>query len=105
MPGTPIAKSHSLFSVNSFTCRGVISCSASALRSSGRSAGWSSGTEIAVQAKRRRTADLQVQVGGVALHELLQHRLEVEDCPVPGDGDGGGGAAAACGGVSHWDRS
>src|SRR5215208_4556769 len=39
MPGTPIAKSASLFSANSFTCFGVITCSASDLRSSGRIAG------------------------------------------------------------------
>src|SRR5260221_5122851 len=42
MPGTPMAKSHSLFSVNSFTCRGVINCSARPLRSSGGMGGiWS----------------------------------------------------------------
>src|SRR5215211_6194687 len=39
MPGTPIAKSHSFSSANCFTWRGVINCSASALRSSGRR-GW-----------------------------------------------------------------
>src|SRR3954470_2524008 len=44
MPGTPIAKSHSLLSVNSFTWRGVINCSASPLRSSGLSGGISRGT-------------------------------------------------------------
>src|SRR4030081_652175 len=44
MPGTPMAKSHSLFSVNSFTWRGVMSCSASPFRSSGLSAGRSRGT-------------------------------------------------------------
>src|SRR5919109_3492487 len=38
-PGTPIAKSASFFSANSFTCRGVITCSARALRSSGLSGG------------------------------------------------------------------
>src|SRR4051812_8383802 len=43
MPGTPIAKSHSLSSVNCFTCFGFISCSASVLRSSGLSGGKSSG--------------------------------------------------------------
>src|SRR5581483_12042105 len=37
MPGTPIAKSHSFSSANCFTCRGVMSCSASDFRSSGRS--------------------------------------------------------------------
>src|SRR6185437_5760885 len=37
-PGTPIAKSASFFSANSFTCRGVITCSASSFRSSGLSA-------------------------------------------------------------------
>src|SRR6476469_465012 len=36
-PGTPIAKSASFFSANSFTCRGVMICSASCLRSSGLS--------------------------------------------------------------------
>src|SRR5918999_2270483 len=40
-PGTPIAKSASFFSANSFTCRGVITCSASAFRSSGLSGGTS----------------------------------------------------------------
>src|SRR6185503_5594266 len=44
MPGTPIAKSHSFSSANCFTCRGVISCSASPFRSSGRSGGCSSGS-------------------------------------------------------------
>src|SRR5687768_14796270 len=39
MPGTPIAKSASLCSANSFTCFGVITCSASDFRSSGRMAG------------------------------------------------------------------
>src|SRR5688572_30245280 len=39
MPGTPMAKSHSLSSVYAFTCFGFISCSASDLRSSGLSAG------------------------------------------------------------------
>src|SRR5919206_1678752 len=39
MPGTPIAKSASLFSANSFTCFGVISCSARDFRSSGRIGG------------------------------------------------------------------
>src|SRR6478672_7892183 len=34
-PGTPMAKSASFFSANSFTCRGVMTCSASILRSSG----------------------------------------------------------------------
>src|SRR5436190_2905052 len=43
MPGTPIAKSHSLSSVNCFTCFGFISCSASVFRSSGLSGGKSSG--------------------------------------------------------------
>src|SRR5919197_3322955 len=38
-PGTPIAKSASFFSANSLTCRGVITCSASSLRSSGLSGG------------------------------------------------------------------
>src|SRR3954452_8002863 len=38
-PGTPMAKSASFFSANSFTCRGVMTCSASALRSSGLSGG------------------------------------------------------------------
>src|SRR5664279_6318117 len=42
MPGTPIAKSASLFSANSFTCFGVMICSARTLRSSGRSGGTSS---------------------------------------------------------------
>src|SRR5918999_898228 len=41
-PGTPIAKSASFFSANSFTWRGVMTCSASALRSSGLSGGMSS---------------------------------------------------------------
>src|SRR6476661_9894247 len=41
-PGTPIAKSASFFSANSFTCRGVITCSASSLRSSGLTGGISS---------------------------------------------------------------
>src|SRR5688500_2953133 len=39
MPGTPIAKSASLCSANSFTCFGVMTCSASDFRSSGRIAG------------------------------------------------------------------
>src|SRR5688500_14786931 len=39
MPGTPIAKSASLCSANSFTCFGVMTCSASDFRSSGRMAG------------------------------------------------------------------
>src|SRR5918998_4552465 len=43
MPGTPIAKSDSFVSVNSFTWRAVISCSASARRSSGRIGGIFSG--------------------------------------------------------------
>src|SRR5690349_9575343 len=42
MPGTPMAKSHSLSSVYCFTCFGFISCSASDLRSSGLSGGKSS---------------------------------------------------------------
>ena len=41
-PGTPIAKSASFFSANSFTCRGVMTCSASGFRSSGLSGGMSS---------------------------------------------------------------
>src|SRR5512146_115741 len=36
-PGTPMAKSASFFSANSFTCRGVITCSANSFRSSGLS--------------------------------------------------------------------
>src|SRR5688572_17284878 len=40
-PGTPIAKSASFFSANSLTCRGVITCSARAFRSSGLSGGMS----------------------------------------------------------------
>ena len=63
MPGTPIAKSHSLFSANSFTWRGVMSCSASAFRSSGRSGGMLERLELAVDAQRRRPPDLQVEVG------------------------------------------
>src|SRR5688500_15110183 len=43
MPGTPMAKSASLCSANSFTCFGVMSCSASDLRSSGRIGGATSG--------------------------------------------------------------
>src|SRR5687768_2468151 len=35
-PGTPMAKSASFFSANSFTCRGVMICSARCLSSSGR---------------------------------------------------------------------
>src|SRR6185437_3992830 len=42
MPGTPIAKSASLCSAKSFTCFGVMICSASAFKSSGRSGGTSS---------------------------------------------------------------
>src|SRR6266849_7529377 len=41
-PGTPIAKSASFFSANSLTWRGVITCSASSLRSSGLSGAISS---------------------------------------------------------------
>src|SRR4051812_1105818 len=40
MPGTPIAKSHSFSSPNCLIWRGVISCSARPLRSSGLSGGW-----------------------------------------------------------------
>src|SRR6266516_2746050 len=43
-PGTPMAKSASLCSANSFTCRGVMICSASDLSSSGFNALASSGT-------------------------------------------------------------
>src|SRR5579862_7517452 len=43
MPGTPMAKSASLFSANSFTWRGDMTCSARDLRSSGRMAGAGSG--------------------------------------------------------------
>src|SRR5574341_2607205 len=43
-PGTPIAKSASLCSANSFTCRGVMICSARDLSSSGLSAAVSSAT-------------------------------------------------------------
>ena len=78
MPGTPVAKSASRYSLNSFTCFGVMSSFASAVRSSGRSAGSGSGEQIAVDAQRRRTSDLQVKVGRVQLHHLLQDRLEVE---------------------------
>src|SRR6478672_7596207 len=42
IPGTPIAKSASFASANSFTCFGVMICSASAFRSSGLSGGSSS---------------------------------------------------------------
>src|SRR5688500_2489274 len=41
-PGTPIAKSASFFSANSFTWRGVMTCSARSLRSSGLSGAISS---------------------------------------------------------------
>src|SRR5919108_3941308 len=41
-PGTPMAKSASFFSANSLTWRGVMTCSASSLRSSGLSGGISS---------------------------------------------------------------
>src|SRR4026207_137676 len=41
-PGTPIAKSASFFSENSFTCLGVMICSASSFRSSGLTGGISS---------------------------------------------------------------
>src|SRR5688500_12102040 len=43
-PGTPIAKSASFRSANSFTCRGVMICSARSLRSSGLSGAVSSET-------------------------------------------------------------
>src|SRR5437763_10483071 len=43
-PGTPIAKSASLCSANSFTCRGVMICSASDFNSSGLSGEASSAT-------------------------------------------------------------
>src|SRR5687767_2930436 len=43
-PGTPIAKSASFFSANSFTCRGVMICSARSFRSSGLSGATSSDT-------------------------------------------------------------
>src|SRR5581483_5456891 len=43
MPGTPMAKSASLFSANSLTCRGDMTCSASDLRSSGRIAAAANG--------------------------------------------------------------
>src|SRR5436190_16657694 len=43
MPGTPMAKSHSLSSVNCFTCFGFINCSASPFSSSGLRAAYSSG--------------------------------------------------------------
>src|SRR5512141_638555 len=42
-PGTPMAKSASFFSANSFTCRGVMTCSASIFTSSGLTGGMSSG--------------------------------------------------------------
>src|SRR3990172_316450 len=41
-PGTPMAKSDSFVSMNSLSCRGCISCSASALRFSGVNGGRSS---------------------------------------------------------------
>src|SRR6185503_17657690 len=50
-PGTPMAKSASFFSANSFTCRGVMICSASSFRSSGLSGCISS----AVSSPLRRT--------------------------------------------------
>ena len=73
MPGTPIAKSASFFSANSFTCFGVIICSASELqvfRPERRAS--SSGDRSPLHPHGRRAPDLEMQVGGVQLNHLLQ---------------------------------
>src|SRR5215218_6314112 len=93
MPGTPMAKSHSLFSVNSFTCRGVISCSASPLRSSGRSAGWSSGSRSPWRRSVGGRPTFRCRSDALRCTSCCRTALKLKICPVPGTGDGAGGAA------------
>src|SRR5689334_14876455 len=63
--------------------------------------------EVAVQAQRRRASDLEMQVGGVALDQLLEDRLEVEHLARRGGRRGGGWGWGGGGGdrASHWERS
>ena len=73
-----MAKSASFFSANSLTCRGVMICSASSLRSSGLTGGISRALQLAVQPNGGGPADLEQQVGGVPLDHLGDGLLEVE---------------------------
>ena len=67
MPGTPIAKSASFFSANSFDLLRRHDLLGERLQVLGSSGGMLERAQVAVDAERRRTADLEVQVGCVLL--------------------------------------
>src|SRR5690242_5860845 len=71
-PGTPMAKSASFFSANSFTWRGVITCSASSFRSSGLTGGISSAW----------SSPLSRMVGGPPTLSRRSEALRCTICPM-----------------------
>src|SRR6476661_4811638 len=91
MPGTPIAKSHSLSSANCFTWRGVISCSASALRSSGRNGACSSGSS---------SPSVRTVGGRPTLRCKSDPLRRIISCNTPLKLIPGGAAASGCAGLA-----
>src|SRR3954465_8698212 len=93
MPGTPIAKSHSFSSANCFTWRGVMSCSASALRSSGRRGVCSSGSSS--PSRRIVGGRPTFKWRSEPLRRIISWRTTLKLIPA----DGAGGAAVPTGGA------
>src|SRR5918999_1639419 len=95
-PGTPMAKSASFFSANSFTCRGVMICSARSFRSSGLTGGisrpWSSPFSRMVGG--RPTLSSRSEAFRWTIWEMACLKLKV-DC---------GGAAAFCSAIGIYPK-
>src|SRR4051812_45792835 len=100
MPGTPMAKSHSFSSANCFTWRGVINCSASDFRSSGRSGtcsrAWSSPSTRIVGGRPT------FRCRSEPLRRTSSCSTDLKFSPDAGLGFGDAGADVACGGLAIW---
>src|SRR5918998_500077 len=94
-PGTPIAKSASFFSANSFTCRGVMICSARSLRSSGLTGGISSPcrSPLSRMVGGRPTLSSKSEAFRCTIWEMACLKLKV-DC----------GGAAFCSGIGIYPK-
>src|SRR6478752_5507362 len=95
MPGTPIAKSHSFSSEKRLTWRGVMSCSARFLRSSGRSGACSS----AINSPSTRSVGGRPTFRWMSepLRRIISWRTDLKLMPEGAPAVGGGAVGAATG--------
>src|SRR5512146_2041052 len=98
MPGTPIAKSHSFSSANMFTWRGVISCSARLLRSSGLSGGWLIGSSA--PSTRIVGGRPTLRWRSEPLRRIISWRTALKLMPPCAGGDRGAAAPWVCVGLA-----